>query len=149
VPAAQWATQLYHARLSFALFRPYRNVCSISSDLQELFTCSSFLVGLDRFLFPYISDHFKVCLVIRFSSILIGYNVPASQCSLCYYLFYVRHSCLSPHHFVSDHFVRPHHSCYTPGTDSGVRGVLAVVGLACLVETGYWAMRAELIIYLC
>jgi len=26
---------------------------------------------------------------------------------------------------------------------------LAVVGLACLVETGYWALMVELIIYLC
>jgi len=26
---------------------------------------------------------------------------------------------------------------------------LAVVGLAWLVETGYWALRAELIVYLC
>jgi len=25
----------------------------------------------------------------------------------------------------------------------------AVVGFACTVETGYWALRAELIIYLC
>jgi len=36
-----------------------------------------------------------------------------------------------------------------PGNDSGVRGALAVVGLACLDETGYWALRAELIVYLC
>jgi len=41
------------------------------------------------------------------------------------------------------------HSCYTPGNDSGVRGALAVVGLAWLVQTGYWALRAELIVYLC
>jgi len=39
--------------------------------------------------------------------------------------------------------------CYTPGNDSEVRGALAVVGLTWLVETGYWALRAELIIYLC
>jgi len=29
-----------------------------------------------------------------------------------------------------------------------VRGALAVVGLAWLVQTGYWALRAELIVYL-
>jgi len=39
--------------------------------------------------------------------------------------------------------------CYTPGNDSGVRGALAVVGLAWLVEIDYWALRAELIVYLC
>jgi len=40
--------------------------------------------------------------------------------------------------------------CYTPANDSGVRGAMAVHGFTCIiVETGYWALRADLIIYLC
>jgi len=39
--------------------------------------------------------------------------------------------------------------CFTHGNDSGVRGASAVVGLACIGETGYWALKAKLIIYLC
>jgi len=43
---------------------------------------------------------------------------------------------------------RGREGCYTPGNDSGVRGTLAVVGLTCIVETGYWALRAELMLVL-